>query len=50
MVRWMSNATLRDRTPIAKLRGHFGIEGISEVLCIGRLRWFGYMERMRVGN
>jgi len=41
IVKWMSNATLRDRSPSAKLRGHLGIEDISEMLHTGRLRWFG---------
>jgi len=50
MVRWISNATLRDRTPSVKLRGHLGIEGIADVLHIGRLRWFGYVERIGDDN
>jgi len=50
LIRWMSNVTLRDRTPSAELRGSLDIEGISEVLCTGRLRWLGYMERMGVDN
>jgi len=32
MVRWMSNAILKERSPSVKLRGHLGIEGIGEVL------------------
>jgi len=50
MVRWMSNAILRDRTPSAELRRHLGIEGIVDVLCMGRLRWFRHVERMGDDN
>jgi len=50
MVRWMSNATLRDRTPGAELRGRLGIEGIIDVLCTWRVRWFGHVERMDDDN
>jgi len=46
----MNNAMLRDRTPSAELRGYFGIDGIADVLCMGRLRRFEHVKRMRVDN
>jgi len=30
MVNWISNTTLKNRTSIAELRGHFGIEGTGK--------------------
>jgi len=36
MVKWMSNTTLRDRTPSVELRELLGIEDVSEVLHTGR--------------
>jgi len=38
MMRWMSNVTLRDRSPGSDLRGLLGIEGIVDVLHMERLR------------
>jgi len=41
---------VRGKTPSAELMGYLGIEGIGEVLCMGRLSWFEDVERMGVDN
>ena len=46
IVRWMCDVTLKG----VELRDRLGIESISEVMCRGRLRWFGHVERMGVGS
>jgi len=43
-MRWLSNATLRDRISSAERRGGLGIEDICGVLCTGMLRWFGHVD------
>ena len=50
MVRWMCDVTLKDRKSNVELRDRLGIESMSEVMCRGRLRWFGRVERMWSGS
>src|SRR6266516_3897905 len=45
MVRWMSGVTLKERRTSEELRHGLGIEGVDSVVCRGRLRWFGHVER-----
>ena len=46
----MCDVTLKDRKSNVELRDMLGGESISEVMCRGRLRWFGHVERMGVGS
>ena len=46
----MCDVTLKDRKSNVELRNMLGIESTSEVMCGGRLRWFGHVERMGVGS
>ena len=46
----MCDVTLKDRKSNVELRNMLGIESISEVMCGGRLRWFGHVERIWVGS
>ena len=45
MVRLMCGVTLRDRKRSEELLSRLDIEGISEVVRRGRLRWYGHVER-----
>ena len=45
MVRWMCGVSLRNRCSMAELRERLGIQDVLEVARIGRLRWFGHLER-----
>jgi hypothetical protein len=45
MVRWMCGVTLRDRVRSEDLRERLGVEGVTEMVSRGRLRWFGHLER-----
>src|SRR5258706_385014 len=44
MVRLMCGVTLRDRNRNEELLSRLGIEGSSEVVRRGRLRWYGHVE------
>ena len=46
MVRWMCGVRIADRIPSVQLRERLGIEGVREVIEMGRLRWFGHVSRM----
>ena len=43
MLRWMCG-TLRDKVPTVELRRRLAVEGVVEVMRLGRLRWFGHVE------
>ena len=45
MVRWMCGVSLRNRCSMAELRERLGIQDVLEVAKIGRLKWFGHLER-----
>src|SRR6267154_1547090 len=45
MVRLMYGVTMKDRRTCEKLRQGLGIESVDSVVCRGRLRWFGHVER-----
>src|SRR5664279_3021296 len=45
MIRWMCEVTLKDRNSSEELRERLGIVSVSDKVCQGRLRWFGYVER-----
>ena len=48
MLRWMCGIALKDKVPTVELR--LGIEGVVEVMRLGRLRWFGHVERKEVDD
>ena len=50
MVRWMCNVTLKDRKSSEELRDRLGLVAIRDCVQRGRLRWFGYVERMNDDN
>ena len=50
MIRWMCNVSLKDGRSSDELRDKLGIPDITEVLRKNRLRWFGHVMRMDVGN
>ena len=50
MVRWMSGVSLKQRKTNDELRKRMGIRGVRELVEIGRLRWYGHVERMEEGN
>ena len=41
----MCEASLRDRRSSVEFNERLGIEGVTEVVRHGRLRWFGHLER-----
>ena len=41
---------LRDKVPTVELRRRLGNEGVVEVMRLGRLRWFGHVERKEVDD
>jgi hypothetical protein len=45
MIRWMCGVSLRDRVPSKELGAWVGVEAISDVCMINRLRWFRHVER-----
>ena len=45
MVRWMCGVSLKDRIRNEDLRDRLGIRGVGEMVEVGRLRWFGHLER-----
>ncbi|XP_057306914.1 uncharacterized protein LOC130645075 isoform X1 [Hydractinia symbiolongicarpus] len=50
MVRWMCNASLRDRKSSDELRNRLSIRRIKDVIQIRRLNWLGHLERMKGDN
>ena len=46
----MCNASLKDGRSSDELRDRLGIPDITEVLRKNRLRWFGHVIKMDVGN
>ena len=50
MVRWMCGVSLKKRLSTAKLREWLGIESVLDVVRLGRLRWFGHVERKPGGD
>lgn len=44
---WICDATMRDGQTNKELKSKLGIESIK-AMRIGRLHWFGYMERERM--
>ncbi|XP_065664790.1 uncharacterized protein LOC136086422 [Hydra vulgaris] len=45
MIRWMCGVTLKDKKRSHDLRLSLGIVSVSDIVCHGRLRWFGHVER-----
>ena len=50
MMRWMCGVKLKDRVKIEELWRRLEIEGVSDVVRRGRLRWFGQVERKNVDD
>ena len=50
MIRWMCSVSLKDGRSSEELRDRLGNPDITEVLCKNRLRWFGHVTRLDVGN
>ncbi|XP_057312797.1 uncharacterized protein LOC130654265 [Hydractinia symbiolongicarpus] len=50
MVRWMCNASLRDKKSSDELRSRLSIRRIKDVIQVRRLNWLGYLERMEEDN
>ena len=50
MIGWMCNVSLKDGRSSNELRDRMGISDITEKLRRNRLRWFGHVTRMDVGN
>ncbi|XP_057304317.1 uncharacterized protein LOC130641512 isoform X1 [Hydractinia symbiolongicarpus] len=50
MVRWMCNASLRDRKSSDELRSRLSLCRIKDVIQIRRLNWLGHLERMEEDN
>jgi hypothetical protein len=47
MVRHMCGVTLKDRKSSQELRERLEIEGVTDIIRRGRLRWFGHVERKK---
>ena len=45
MVRWMCGVSLKNRTSSDDLNRRLGVEGVTDVVRRGRLRWFGHLEQ-----
>ena len=45
MVRWMCGVSLKDRKRSVDLYSLLGVQSMAEVVRLGRLRWFGHVER-----
>ena len=45
MVRWMCGVSLKNRISSGDLNRRLGVEGVTDVVRRGRLRWFGHLER-----
>ncbi|XP_057295443.1 uncharacterized protein LOC130623915 [Hydractinia symbiolongicarpus] len=50
MVRWMCNASLRDRKSSDELRSRLSLCRIKDFIQIRRLNWLGHLERMEEDN
>ena len=50
MMRWMCSVQLKIRVKIEELWKRLEIEGVSDVVRRGRLRWFGHVERKNAGD
>ena len=46
MIRWIYGVTLNDRLKSEALIKGLGLDSIRDAVQIGRLRWFGHVERM----
>ena len=46
MVRWMCGVSLKDRRKSEELQRQLGSECVVDVMRRGRLRWYGYVERV----
>ena len=44
MVRWMCGVSLKNRVPSAEFFSWLRVDGFSEVVRQGRLKWFGHLE------
>ena len=45
MIRWICNVKAKDEVSSDSLLTKLGIQGLDVVLCTGRMRWFGHVER-----
>ena len=50
MVRWMCDVSLKDRKRSEVLYSLLGVQSVAEVVRLGRLRWFGHVERKSGDN
>ena len=41
---------LREGIPVEKIRQEMGVIAINDAIKLGRLRWFGHVERREKGN
>jgi hypothetical protein len=45
MMRWMCGVSLREKVRSEELLHRLGVDGVTDVVRRGRLRWFGHVER-----
>ena len=45
MIRWICNVKAKDEVSSDSLLTELGIQDLDVVLCTGRMRWFGHVER-----
>ena len=45
MMRWMCGVSLRDKVRSEELLHRLGVDGVTDIVRRGRLRWFGHVER-----
>ena len=45
MIRWICNVKAKDEVSSDSLLTKLGIQDLDVVLCTGRMRWFGHVER-----
>ena len=50
MMRWMYRVQLKNRVKIERLWKRLEIEGVSDVVRRGQLRWFGNVEHKNVAD
>ena len=50
MIKWMCDVSLKNGRSSVELMDRLGVSEITEVLRRNRLRWFGHVMRMDVGN
>lgn len=46
MIKWMCNASVKDRKSLNVLRSCLGLTNVRDVMCRNRLSWFVYVKRL----